>query len=394
MFQYTQKTLGLLLGFSLLTACQGKNPFDRSNDPTKDYSNIEQTSDDYKQLENTALEQYRVEAQKEINRLKYENQELKNKNQLSELQKKNSQSSCGRIYDMTIKGTEGGRMDFIENTEKTYHIQVRSYLSNQFSLKLEKAPDSSMKLVPTDKKDEWAIIWKPSSSLISEKESFFTGPLKIAFIPQASSAEAQKCLTGQYTEDYSVTVALDAAQPVLTVEDLSKKDFQSKEGSALVKVTVSDPTATNNLPPQVFPVSVQNTSQSDVTPLVAGCLDLKATGTANTWTADCVVFFNPLKDKVDAAKNGDTLQGVVAFRAVSQRTGRRTPVVPKNLKITVNEPSKVLPPIEPNLTRYENGEVPVPTPRPERALPKVDPDQSESTGEIPIPTPRPSRENQ
>lgn len=352
MFQYILKTTLLIAGLSLLVACEGKNPFDRSNDPTKEFANLDQSSSEYRQLEN-----------KEVERLKYENEVLKNQLNAQTQAQANAQSTCGRVYDMEILGTEGGRLDFIENTVKTYKIKVRSYLTNDFQLAIEKAPENSVQISRAEQPGEWNITWQPSSGLISERESFFTGPLKIAFLPKSTSPATAACLNQKFVEDFSVTVALDNTQPVLTVEN-AENTLKSRDMQTVVKVQVTDPAATANRPPLVSPVAVvSSSSEKTVTNLISSCSAAKATNTAQTWVYDCLVSFYPLMKQIEAANNGDVLNGVVAFKAISQRTGRSTPDVPRTLRIIVDEPSKVKPPVEPDQAP-STGIVPIPTPRP------------------------------
>lgn len=352
MFQYILKTTLLVAGLSLLTACEGKNPLDRTNDPTKDYSNLDQSSSEYKQLENQELEQ-----------LKYENKVLKNEIAAQAKAQANSQSTCGRVYDMEIMATEGGRLDFVENTSKTYQVKVRSYLTEDFELKLEKAPEDSVRLSRSNEPGLWEITWQPSSGLISERESFYTGPLKIAFVPRSTDPKAAACLKNKFVEDFSVTVALDDTQPVLSIES-SNQTLKSRDMQTVVRVQVTDPAATANRPPLVSPVAVVSSSnEKPVTNLISSCSGASAANTPQTWTYDCIVSFYPLMKQIEAANNGDVLNGVVAFKAISQRTGRSTPDVPKTLRIIVDEPSKVKPPVEPDQAP-STGIVPIPTPRP------------------------------
>jgi hypothetical protein len=362
MFQYIQKSLVLIAALSLLSACQGKNPFDRSNDPTKDYGNIEQSAQDYQNLENTALENYKDQILPELERAKYENAELKNQLAVEAAKKANSQSTCGRVYDMEVVGTEGRRLDFIENTPKNYKVKVRSYLTDNFSLQIENAPENSMKLTQSSTPGEWDLSWQPSSSLIGDRQVFYTGSVKLAFKGQPKTEAAQRCFTSAFTEDFGVTVAIDQAQPVLTIEDVSGKNFQSKEEQGLIQLTVNDPASTPDLPPLVSQVEIEG-SLAGRTELGARCFTPKASPVEKTWTVDCVVFFNSLKKEIAAKENGVTLTGVVAFKAVSQRTGRRTPAVPREVKITINEDSKVLPLVDPN-QRPTTGIAPIPTARP------------------------------
>ncbi|NCN39797.1 hypothetical protein GW916_00975 [bacterium] len=334
-----QQLILLSLAISMLAACQGKNPADRSNDPTKKYSNLNQSESSYKQLENPALESYKVKVAQEeqvlqdrITQLTYEKESL-----LAE--KASTQSACGKVYDMEIEGSEGGRLDFIENEERTLKVNVRSYLADDFELRVDSAPDNSVKLIPTNNKNLWTLTWKPSSGLIHEKESFYKGKISISFIPKSSSTKASECLNVNLKEDRGVTVALNKTQPILTMNALAQTTIPSHQGQFLAQLTIKDASSSKNRPPVMIVPTLDESSK--IKDLNYQCANPKATGTEQTWSVDCVVSLNALKDQITKAKNGDLIEARVHFSAISQGSAFKTTPVIELVKVVVDEASKV-----------------------------------------------------
>src|SRR5690606_4644918 len=70
-----------------LAACQGKNPFDRSNEPTKEYSDIKQDTPQFQDLKVEKVD--------------------------------NGQSTCGKVYDMEVKEAAARNLIFIESQERS-----------------------------------------------------------------------------------------------------------------------------------------------------------------------------------------------------------------------------------------------------------------------------------
>jgi|GEM_PF-1770022 hypothetical protein len=356
MLQTFKQSVLFAAAILVLVGCEGKNPFDRSNDPTQNFSNLKQDSDGYKPLENTELERYKDQTLPEIQDLKNQLAAKEHELQVQQAQKANAQSSCGRVYDMEIQNAEGGRLDFIENVQKTYKVKVRSYLTDNFTLSLKKTPESSMKLSPTQNKNEWEISWQPSSGLINERESFYAGTFQVAFTPTAQTDAAKACLNAPFVQDFSVTVALDDTQPVLTIDDSNAKELTSKDDYTVVRLLIKDPAATDKLIPEVAPVKPDGAETS----LPALCDAPQKTSTDKTWSVNCAVYFSPLASKITAAAQDAVLESVVAFKAVSSRTGRRTPAIPKVLKIKVIKPTIDGEPVD----HHEEGYIPTPSPAP------------------------------
>ncbi|HAG91167.1 MAG TPA: hypothetical protein DCL41_04815 [Bdellovibrionales bacterium] len=338
MYKTISKLIIVSLAISTLAACQGKNPLDRSNDPTKDYGNLSQSEDTYRQLENPELQKFKAEQAPKMASLKQEIQDLKDQLKVEKTLNQNKQSACGRVHDIVIQDSDTQIMDFAENQEKTYVIKVRSYMTDNFELLLNKAPESSVQLTQGSDKYTWNLTWKPSTALIHKKEQVFKGFVTLAFVPKGSVD--QNCLNGDFKQSFSLIVSADSAQSTLSVASLPKANIASHQKKFLAQLVVKDPSATLEQPPRMIVPEMDQSGK--IKDLSYTCSSAKASNDHN-WTFDCVVSLGALSEEIDKAKNGDVLEARVQFQAISQKSGSMTLPAIELVKVVVDEASKVQP---------------------------------------------------
>jgi len=325
-----------------LAACNGKNPIDRSNDPTKDFTEFKQDSETYQNLKTEKVD--------------------------------NGQTSCGKIYDIDVKEASARNLVFVEGEEKSYIVKLRSYTGAPFQFGIASAPDASVSLSKVDNQGNWKISWKPSIGTVDRRNGYSQKILSLAYRPDlnAASPNLKGCLIEAFVEDFTMTVTANSTQPTISISGLDEKTvYNSSKGAISFKVSVSDPGANSNFTPILSFIDDSRTSSEVTTMNInARCARAVATG-ANSWDFSCVADFREIHSRTDLS--GKLVQGQVTV--ISSGVYEDTVELKKTIKISVNNKTEVpMPPLSQSKVEA--------TPATKQ---KVEDDQTPTTGIAPIP---------
>lgn len=331
-----------------LAACNGKNPIDRSNDPTKDFSEFKQDSEVYQNIKTEKVD--------------------------------NGQTSCGKIYDIGVKDASARNLVFVEGEEKSYIVKLRSYTGAAFQFGIASAPDKAISFSKVDNQGNWKLSWKPAVGTVDRRNGYAQKTLSLAYKPDLSSASAnlKGCLIEAFIEDFTLTVTVNSTQPTIAISGLDDKTVYNTSSKTIpFKVSVSDPGANSNFTPILSFFDDSGTSSEVTTVNLNTRCSRARTINSNTWEFSCVADLKELHSMTDSSVSGKIIQGQINL--IASGVYEDTIELKKTLKISVN--NKVEAKVE-NKTEVK-------TETTKQALPKVDPDQGPTTGIPPIPEFRP-----
>lgn len=327
-----------------LVACQGKNPLDRSNSPTKDYADLKQDSEVFQDLKVEKVD--------------------------------NGQSVCGKVYDMQIHDAAARNLIFVEGEPKAYTLKLRSYIAKNYQLSLVNASDKSIKLQKLDNDGNWSLSWNPPQNTVDRKQGFAQQTLTIGFKPDSSSvtSQAKNCLTEMFIEDFNLTINLNRTQPTLTIDGIKEQIYSSKEKSIKFKMYVTDPASSNrDLPYVSFSKSDWSSPEHKTVELRPICSKARATKDVVSWEFNCDIDLSLIQLTSSTEDHNKIVEG--QFYAIGQGVINQTPELKRTIRIQIDNPpapieEKAAPSSEkaphPNQDELiDQPEIPVPMPRPD-----------------------------